>query len=71
MLSATGSLGYNDDNFDLTAGKYYFRWNVDSFDLDALDKLLEYNKEDVVNLKTLKAKLLCPYNLNSNLGEHI
>jgi len=31
---------------------------VDSFDLDALNKLLEYNKEDVVNLKTLKAKLL-------------
>lgn len=30
---------------------------VDSFDLDALNKLLEYNKEDVVNLKTLKAKL--------------
>ena len=31
---------------------------VDSFDLGALNKLLEYNKEDVVNLKTLKAKLL-------------
>ena len=31
---------------------------VESFDLDALDRLLEYNKEDVVNLKTLKAKLL-------------
>jgi len=31
---------------------------VDSFDLEALNKLLEYNKEDVVNLKTLKAKLL-------------
>ena len=30
---------------------------VDSFDLDALNKLLEYNREDVVNLKTLKAKL--------------
>lgn len=27
---------------------------VDSFDLDALNKLLEYNREDVVNLKTLK-----------------
>ena len=34
---------------------------VDSFDLDALNKLLEYNKEDVVNLKTLKAKLLDIY----------
>ncbi|MFC1931866.1 ribonuclease H-like domain-containing protein [Chloroflexota bacterium] len=31
---------------------------VDSFDLEALNKLLEYNREDVVNLKTLKAKLL-------------
>ena len=31
---------------------------VDSFDLEALNKLIEYNKEDVVNLKTLKVKLL-------------
>jgi uncharacterized protein YprB with RNaseH-like and TPR domain len=31
---------------------------VDSFDLDALNMLLEYNKEDVVNLKTLKDILL-------------
>ncbi|MFC1967350.1 ribonuclease H-like domain-containing protein [Chloroflexota bacterium] len=31
---------------------------VDSGDLDALNTLLEYNKEDVVNLKTLKARLL-------------
>ncbi|MFC1908035.1 ribonuclease H-like domain-containing protein [Chloroflexota bacterium] len=31
---------------------------VESFDLDALNKLLEYNKEDVVNLKTLKEELL-------------
>ena len=31
---------------------------VDSFDLEALNKLLEYNKEDVVNLKTLRNKLL-------------
>ena len=31
---------------------------VDSFDLDALNTLLEYNKEDVVNLKFLKEKLL-------------
>ena len=30
---------------------------VDSFDTDALNKLLEYNKEDIVNLKTLKHKL--------------
>lgn len=31
---------------------------VDSFDLDALNTLLEYNKEDVINLKTLKDILL-------------
>jgi len=31
---------------------------VDSFDLDALNTLLQYNKEDVVNLKTLKDMLL-------------
>lgn len=31
---------------------------VDYFDLDALNTLLEYNKEDVLNLKTLKGKLL-------------
>ena len=31
---------------------------VDSFDLEALDKLCAYNKEDVVNLKTLRDILL-------------
>ena len=31
---------------------------VDSFDLEALNKLLEYNKEDVVNLQVLKTKLI-------------
>jgi len=31
---------------------------VDSFDLEALDKLCEYNKEDVQNLKTLRDMLL-------------
>src|SRR3972149_6293396 len=31
---------------------------VDSFDLDALNKLLEYNKEDVLNMKVLKDTLL-------------
>ena len=30
---------------------------VESFDLDALNTLLEYNKEDVINLKTLKERL--------------
>jgi uncharacterized protein YprB with RNaseH-like and TPR domain len=31
---------------------------VENFDTDALKKLCDYNKEDVVNLRTLKAKLL-------------
>ena len=31
---------------------------IDSFDLDALNLLLEYNKEDVINLKALKERLL-------------
>jgi uncharacterized protein YprB with RNaseH-like and TPR domain len=31
---------------------------VDSFDLDALNKLLEYNREDVVNLRVLRERLL-------------
>jgi len=31
---------------------------IDYFDLDALDTLLEYNREDVVNLKVLKDRLL-------------
>ena len=30
---------------------------IESFDLDALNTLLEYNKEDVLNLKVLKEKL--------------
>ncbi len=39
------------------AVKLWWRY-VDSFDLDALNTLLEYNKEDVLNLKTLKERLL-------------
>ncbi len=31
---------------------------MDYFDLEALNTLLEYNKEDVLNLKTLREKLL-------------
>ena len=30
---------------------------VNSFDLDALNLLLAYNKEDIINLKILKDKL--------------
>lgn len=31
---------------------------INSFDLDSLNLLLEYNKEDVINLKALRNKLL-------------
>ena len=37
--------------------KLWWRY-VNSFDLDALNTLLDYNKEDVVNLKSLKEKLI-------------
>lgn len=39
------------------AVKLWWRY-VESFDLDALNTLLDYNKEDVINLKALKEKLL-------------
>ncbi len=39
------------------AVKLWWRY-VDSFDLDALNTLLQYNKEDVVNLKSLKERLI-------------
>lgn len=39
------------------AVKLWWRY-LDYFDLDALNKLLEYNKEDVLNLKALKQRLL-------------
>jgi uncharacterized protein YprB with RNaseH-like and TPR domain len=38
------------------AVKLWWRY-VESFDLEALDTLLAYNREDVVNLKVLKEKL--------------
>jgi uncharacterized protein YprB with RNaseH-like and TPR domain len=41
----------------LEAVKLWWKY-VDSFDLEALNKLCEYNKEDVVNLKTLRDILL-------------
>ena len=39
------------------AVKLWWRY-VDSLDLDALNTLLEYNKEDIVNLKSLKERLI-------------
>ncbi|MFC1991838.1 ribonuclease H-like domain-containing protein [Chloroflexota bacterium] len=43
------------DGFE--AVKLWWRY-VNNYDEDALHTLLEYNKEDVLNLKTLKKKLL-------------
>ena len=43
------------DGFE--AVRLWWRY-VDSFDLEALKKLLEYNREDVLNLKSLKERLL-------------
>ncbi len=41
----------------LEAVRLWWRYR-DSFDLEALDRLLKYNREDVLNLKVLKEKLL-------------
>jgi uncharacterized protein YprB with RNaseH-like and TPR domain len=41
----------------LEAIRLWWRY-LDYFDEDALDTLLAYNREDIVNLKTLKEKLL-------------
>ncbi len=46
--------------------KLWWRY-VDFFDLEALNKLLEYNKEDVLNLKTLK-EILPSINKNNRLA---
>jgi uncharacterized protein YprB with RNaseH-like and TPR domain len=40
----------------LEAVRLWYRY-AESFDLEALDTLLEYNKEDVINLKVLREKL--------------
>lgn len=45
----------NIDGYE--AVRLWWRY-VDYFDLDALNLLLEYNKEDVLNLKVLKERLL-------------
>jgi uncharacterized protein YprB with RNaseH-like and TPR domain len=47
--SSVGITGYD-------AVRLWWRY-VDAFDLDALNTLLQYNKEDVINLKILKEKL--------------
>jgi len=39
------------------AVKLWWRY-VDSFDLDALNTLLQYNMEDVINLKYIRERLL-------------
>ena len=40
----------------LEAIRLWWRY-LDYFDLDALNTLLEYNKEDIINLRILKEKL--------------
>ncbi len=60
LKSVERQLGINRDvrgveGFE--AVRLWWRY-VDSFDLEALDTLLAYNREDVVNLKTLKEMLL-------------
>ena len=40
----------------LEAVRLWWRY-TDCFDLEALDRLLKYNREDVLNLKALKEKL--------------
>ena len=52
-------LGITRDSAGITgfdAVRLWWRY-VDTFDLDALNTLLQYNKEDVINLKILKEKL--------------
>ena len=52
-------LGINRNSVGITgfdAVRLWWRY-VDTFDLDALNTLLQYNREDVINLKILKEKL--------------
>jgi Predicted exonuclease len=59
MKSVECQLGIDRDSVGidgLEAVRLWWRY-VDSFDLEALNILLKYNKEDVQNLKVLKEKL--------------
>jgi uncharacterized protein len=53
-------LGINRDDKEVDGRMAIWLWQkyVDNFDLEALDKLCAYNKEDVVNLKVLRDMLL-------------
>lgn len=53
-------LGINRNLPDMNGWEAVRLWwrYVDSFDLDALNTLLEYNREDVLNMKVLKEMLL-------------
>lgn len=53
-------LGISRDDKEVDGREAIRLWwkYVDSFDLEALDKLCAYNKEDVVNLKILRDMLL-------------
>jgi uncharacterized protein YprB with RNaseH-like and TPR domain len=59
LKSVECQLGIDRDSVGidgLEAVRLWWRY-VETFDLDALNVLLKYNKEDVQNLKVLKEKL--------------
>jgi len=60
LKSVEKQLGINRDDKEVDGREAIRLWwkYVDSFDLEALDKLCSYNKEDVVNLKVLRDMLL-------------
>jgi hypothetical protein len=60
LKSVERQLGINRDDKEVDGRMAIWLWQkyVDSFDLEALDKLCAYNKEDVINLKVLRDMLL-------------
>jgi uncharacterized protein len=60
LKSVERQLGINRDDKEVDGLEAVRLWHkyVDSFDLEALEKLCAYNKEDVVNLKVLRDMLL-------------
>jgi uncharacterized protein len=60
LKSVERQLGINRDDKEVDGRMAVWLWQkyVDSFDLEALDKLCAYNKEDVINLKVLRDMLL-------------
>jgi uncharacterized protein len=60
LKSVERQLGISREDKEVDGLEAVRLWHkyVDSFDLEALEKLCAYNKEDVVNLKTLRDMLL-------------